>query len=151
MKTTLAPGLPTALLLRWSVSIHDAVGEPFLSSWKAYIASLLAKRTTAPLAALDPACQSPRRKRQKRSAEPHPRGVKRPRASSAASRPPVLTTAERVKRLKAAHASAAAAAASGSVTTSSSSAPPPRPSTPGGLPPPCARTSCGRAAQGPPT
>ena len=84
MKTTLAPGLPTALLLPWSVTIHDAVGEPFLSSWKVYIASLLAKRTTAPLAALDPACQSPRRKRQNRSAEPHRRGVKRARASSSA-------------------------------------------------------------------
>ena len=159
MKTTLAPGLPTALLLRWSVSIKDAVGEPFLSSWKAYLASLLAQRIAAPLAALDPGCQSPRRKRQKRQTEPQRRGVKRQRASttttttsscsSSTALRPVPTTADRAKRLKA-HASAAAAA-SGSATTTTSPTTSPPPSTPGGLPPPCAHTSCGRATQGPPT
>ena len=40
LRVSLTPGLPAQLMWRWGVAIDAAVGEPFLSSWKAYLASL---------------------------------------------------------------------------------------------------------------
>ena len=87
MRVALTPSLPATMHVRWSVAIDPAVGEPFLSSWKSHLASLVVRRNVAlpaavPLGASSSSSASgggaPRSKRQKVQAG-QPCSRKRPR------------------------------------------------------------------------
>jgi len=47
MRVALTPGLQAMTHVRWSVVIDPAVGEPFLSSWRAHLTSLVVQRNVA--------------------------------------------------------------------------------------------------------
>ena len=143
MHVTLTPGLTPSLYFRWAVAINPAVGEPFLSSWKAHLTSLVVQQHAISAAAMGSG--SPRRKRLKREVQ-HRQGVKRPRASSSTELPPDNSTQARVARLLAARAAGAGDAVTSSTTTTASTT-----SSSSGLPPPSASHGCGRASLGPPT
>jgi hypothetical protein len=98
VRFTLTPGLPPQRQLRWGVRIDSAVGEPFLSSWKAHLTFLVSLRQFGN-SSVTTASNSPRPKRPRISAAP--RGTKRPRSSSAGTLHPQSKQA-RVERLRAA-------------------------------------------------
>ena len=84
LRVSLTPGLPAQLMWRWGVAIDTAVGEPFLSSWKAYLASLVRHRQDVDVSALAPS-GGRRRARLRRQPQPCPGGsgvgAKRARSS----------------------------------------------------------------------
>ena len=67
MTWSLAPGLSPSGRGRWSIVIDPAVGEPFLGSWKAYLASQL---PSVVLGTHSPSAASERRLRLAVSNEP---------------------------------------------------------------------------------
>ena len=94
----LTPGVPFNKMRRWSVRIDSAVGEPFLSSWKAHLVFLArGPRPTVAAAGPGPPPKRPRRP------PPPSQGAKRPRSAPVA-RPPESSRRARVERLQAAKA-----------------------------------------------
>ena len=126
MRMQLSGGLPYMSVLRWSVRIDPAVGEPFLGNWKAHLQELVRQHQSVASSA-DP---GPPRKRLKRAVQPC-----RPA-------PPLLTKKARIERLHAAQAAAEHSSSSAHVPSvsrakqfSSSVSPP------GGTPVPAVVTS----------
>ena len=66
-KLPLAPGLPPASFSQWSVHIDPAVGDPFLTSWKAHLLELLRTHHFSAAPPGPPAAPSPPRHK-----APHP-------------------------------------------------------------------------------
>ena len=93
----LTPGVPFNKMRRWSVRIDSAVGEPFLSSWKAHLLTLV--RGPGPV--VTSAGSGPPPKRPRHSPPPS-QGEKRKRPGPA--RPPEGSRRARVERLQAAKA-----------------------------------------------
>ena len=113
IRGVLSPGLRPATYTRWAVQIRPQVGEPFMSSWKAYLASMVRKqqglehtRDPSPPDAAPPA--------KRRTPAPAPT---RKRARSGAP-PPLHTKKARLERLQAAQAAAAAQSASSGARSS---------------------------------
>ena len=98
MTWSLAPGLPPSG--RWSIIIEPAVGEPFLGSWKAYLASQVLTRHAVASAG---------------NPFPPPRGVKR---ALSARVPPSASKRARVERLRAVKVPITGALAAGSLAVS---------------------------------
>ena len=113
IRGVLSPGLRPANYTRWAVQIRPQVGEPFMSSWKAYLASVVRQQqglehTREP----SPPDAAPSAKRRKPTPAPT-----RKRARSGAP-PPLHTKKARLERLQAAQAAAAAQSASSGARSS---------------------------------
>jgi len=117
----LTPGLLSSGHIRWSVAIDSAVGEPFLSSWKAHLTSLIVQRNAIVAAKTTSSSSSgvQRRKRQKREAQ-HRRGVKRPRDDSAHHHAGDTSRKAQIAKLQALRMAAAGSSDSSGVAPSSS-------------------------------
>ena len=95
---TLGIAVPWSWHRKWSVRIDSAVGEPFLSTWKAHLLSLAVRPHSAPV---DPDDTAPPAKKQRVQ-----RGTKR--KPTDAPPPPSGSKRARLERLQAAIAAVAA-------------------------------------------
>ena len=116
----LTPGLLSSDHIPWSVAIDSAVGEPFLSSWKAHLTSLIVQRN-ALVAAKTTSSSSgvQRRKRQKHEAQ-HRRGVKRSREDNVHHHAGDTSRKAQIAKLQALRMAAAGSSDSSGVVPSSS-------------------------------
>ena len=151
----LTPGLLSSGHIRWSVAIDSAVGEPFLSSWKAHLTSLIVQRNAIVVAKTTSSSSgAQRRKRQKRETQ-NRRGVKRPRDDSAHHHAGDTSRTAQIAKLKALRMAAAGSSDSSGVvqspSLSTSSSTLPSTSVPHAPPLDVLNIRSGRATLGPPT
>ena len=122
VRCVLSPGLKPSCYTRWAVRIKPEVGEPFLGSWKAYLASVVQQQQQGLLGRVHGRGSSPSSTESRRSAKRPKPAPARTRKRAASASAPLHTKKARLERLLAAKATQAAKQAAPWVAPSSASA-----------------------------
>ncbi len=122
LRGVLSPGLKPSCYTRWAVRIKPEVGEPFLGSWKAYLASVVQQQQQGLVGRVHGRSSSPSSTESRRSAKRPKPAPARTRKRAASASAPLHTKKDRLERLLAAKAAQAAKQAAPGVAPSSASA-----------------------------